>query len=294
MHFMIGQPLPPPSEEMKRVIEVAERIRKLEIQSATTIAKEGLTALRSLAAARGFKDEFERACKLLVEARPTGISLYNAIQVALRSRNLETIDRLLKFNFDSDKKIAAIGAELIEQGARIVTHCHSTAALAVLLEAKDKISKVYVTETRPILQGIITARALLKEKVPIVYIVDSAVGYLFEEHDVDFCLVGADAVKEGGVINKLGTYLIAAIANDMDVPFYVATNTLKFDYDDKSVIEMRSTEEVLKKGELPGAEVLNPAFDITPWKFITGVITERGVITRSEAVEMLKRGFRFG
>jgi len=163
----------------------------------------------------------------------------------------------------------------------------------MLRAAKPKLATVYVTETRPVLQGLQTAKELLAAQIPVVYIVDSAAGWLFEENDVDLCVVGADAIKPSGVINKLGTRQIASIANDMDVPFYVATNTLKFDYWDRSVIEMRPASEVIRAADLPGAKILNPAFDITPWRYVTGVITEKGVITRNQAARLIRQGFSF-
>lgn len=277
--------------DMRKIEQLAGRIRRLEVQAATSIAVQSLVALRPLVEKKGFGKEFEVAADMLIRTRPTGISLYNALQYLKKERTLAALDRLLSYNRDSFKRIAKYGQGIVERGARILTHCHSTTVNAILAEAKPKGIHVYVTETRPVLQGLITARELLAADIPVTYCVDSAIGYILQNHDIDMVIVGADAVKSSGVINKLGTYPIAAIANDIDIPFYVATNLLKFDFHDRSTIELRAPREVISPTELPRAEVINPAFDLTPWKYIAGVVTERGILTRSEALKVLRQGF---
>lgn len=279
------------ADVVKRLVELSQKIKKMEIQAATPIAMQALEGLKPLVEKKGFGMEFEAACEMLIKTRPTGIALFNALQFLRNNKRIENIDRLLQYGKDAEAKIMDLGNKLIPQGSKVITHCHSTTALAILRFAKPKNIVVYVTETRPVLQGIVTAKELMKAGVPVVYCVDSAAGWLFENHKIDLCIVGADAVKPEGVINKIGTYLIAAIANDMDIPFYMATNTLKFDFYNRSVIEMRSPREIANPLEIYGAEILNPAFDLTPWKFITGLITEKGVLTRNEAIGMLKQGF---
>lgn len=275
---------------MEKLEVIAEKIRKLELQAATPIAVQSLEGLRPLVEKKGFGKEFETACEMLIKTRPTGLAIHNALELLKQRRSIETLDALLEYFKKAEAKIVKIGSPLIPDKAKILTHCHSTTAIAAIKAAKQRIEKVFVTETRPVLQGIVTAKELTAAGIKVVYLTDAAVGWLFENHAIDLCVVGADAVKEDGVINKVGTHPIASVASEYDVPFYVATNTLKFDFLNKAVIEMRPAYEITRPEEVSGAEILNPAFDTTPWKNISGVVTEKGVLTRNEAARIIKQG----
>ncbi len=153
-------------------------------------------------------------------------------------------------------------------------------------------------ETRPLLQGKITAKELLREKIPVVYCVDSASASLMK--DATKVLVGADAVTAGGdVVNKIGTYQIAIEAREYKVPFIVACGTHK--YDAKTAlgfpepIEERARVEVVGKGKLSGAKVVNPAFDVTPKEYVYEIVTEIGVFSPETLVSVLvSRGRKGG
>ncbi len=190
------------------------------------------------------------------------------------------------------------GAALIPEKSRILTHCNAGAlatggygtALGVIRSAwnQGKVSMVYADETRPYLQGArLTAWELLQDGIPVTVLVDSAAGHLISTGGVDCIIVGADRIaRNGDVANKIGTYTLACLANIHRIPFYVAAPSSTFDLEtaDGSEIhvEMRSESEVLSfRGAgvaAQGAKAFNPAFDVTPARLISAIITERGVI----------------
>jgi methylthioribose-1-phosphate isomerase len=195
--------------------------------------------------------------------------------------------------------MGAHGAALMKPGSRVLTHCNAGAlatggygtALGVIRSAfeQGKILMVYADETRPYLQGArLTAWELLQDGIPVTVLVDSAAGYLISQGGVDCIIVGADRIaRNGDVANKIGTYTLACLADLHRIPFYVAAPTSTFDLSipDRSGIpvEMRAESEVLSfrgMGVAPqGAKAFNPAFDLTPGRLISAIITERGVIT---------------
>ena len=184
------------------------------------------------------------------------------------------------------KLISEIGADLIEDGDVVLTHCHSKNVTEILKKAKrqGKDFKVIVTETRPKYQGIVTAKELSQAGINVIFCVDSAIGYVMKK--VKKVLVGCDAIlADGSVVNKIGTFPMAVMAKDFGVPVYVAGGTYKFDaetaFGKKEPIEQRDPKEVIDPKKLPGVEIINPAFDITPSHLIESLITERGV-TRPE------------
>ncbi|HEC63193.1 MAG TPA: S-methyl-5-thioribose-1-phosphate isomerase, partial [Candidatus Acetothermia bacterium] len=196
------------------------------------------------------------------------------------------------------RKMGEFGANLLPQGARVLTICNTGAlatggygtALGVVRSAWERgnLELVYVCETRPRLQGArLTAWELLKERIPFKLVVDSAAGFLMARGKVDAVLVGADRIaKNGDTANKIGTYTLAVLARRHEIPFYVVAPTSTVDLDLESgeqiPIEQRGEEEVLTPygcrlaPEEAGA--WNPAFDVTPAELITAVVTERGVI----------------
>ena len=168
-----------------------------------------------------------------------------------------------------------------------MTHCHSGEALSVIKQAwkeKKKI-KVYATETRPKEQGIKTANELSKLGIPVILIIDSAIGFFIK--DVDIVIVGSDAIRKEGFVNKIGTYPLALVAKKHNKPFYVVGNTLKLDKRKKLIIEERSPDEIYKE-KIKTLEIKNPAFDLIPWKYVKRIITEKGVMTPVNIKNMLK------
>lgn len=159
--------------------------------------------------------------------------------------------------------------------------------------------EVYVTETRPVLQGArLTAFELLVDRIPFKLVTDNAVGFLMYKKLVDKVIVGADRIAlNGDVINKIGTYTLAVLANQHGIPFYVAapmsTVDPKLENGDYAPIEFRSGEEVVtvygRRIAPEGVEALNPAFDVTPSKFVTAIITERGVFKVPDDLDRLRR-----
>lgn len=278
----------------KKLNDVVKKIKNLEIQGAQEIAVEGLKVLREFAQKKGFGAEFTKATNKLIKARPTGVSLYNCLKIVKKERTLKSIDRILKHLEKAQEWLAYNGSKLVKNNMIIMIHCHSSSVLNILRRAKmkeHKKFKVIVTETRPKLQGLKTAKELVKMGVPIYYIVDSAGPFFMAR--ADMLLVGADAIRSEGVLNKIGTYPLALAAREVGVPVYIAATKDKIDYDLVSKIEDRPDREIGNPKELErsGGEIENPAFDLTPWKLITAVITESGILGRKEIEAVIEGKF---
>ncbi len=256
------------------------KIKNIEIQGAKEIAIESLKFLKTFALKNGFGKKFDVVCKELESARPTAVVLHNCIEIIKKERSIEAIDKLLE-QLQTDN-ISKHGLKVIRKKSVIMTHCHSSEAISLIKKTMPK--KVFATETDPKEQGVKTAKELAKEKVSVVLIIDSASGFFMPE--VDYVIVGADAIRKEGVVNKIGTYPLGALAKEHKKPFYVVADSLKIDTRRNFVIEERPAEEVHKK--IKGVKIRNPAFDITPWKFVTGVIMESGVFKPVKIKEMIK------
>ncbi len=278
---------------MSSLEKATHDIKSVKIQGAKEIAVYALKFLKSFCKKNGFGLKFEVAAWKLEEARPTAVVLHNCLEILKKNRKLKTIDRLLKKLDDVTRRIAKNGSKLIKNNYKIMTHCHSGEALAVIKQAwkNGKRFSIIATETDPLEQGVKTAKELSKLKIPVTLITDSAVGYFMK--DTDVVMVGADSIrKKEGIINKTGTYLLALSAKDSNKPFYVAANSLKFDRRKKFIIEERPAKEVYKEllhpGKLKGIKLRNPAFDVTPMKFVTGIITEKGIMKPENFLRSLK------
>ncbi|MEX2362610.1 MAG: S-methyl-5-thioribose-1-phosphate isomerase, partial [Balneolaceae bacterium] len=244
--------------------------------------------------------------------RPTAVNLewalerINSTVYANKEKPLDEIKEIIlktaKTIHDEDKrvckKIGVNGAELVKKGANILTHCNTGGlatgaygtAFSVITHAHaaKKNVHVWVGETRPLLQGArLTTWELKKTEIPFHLITDSMAGSLMRSGKVDLVVVGADRVTANGdTINKIGTYSLAVLAKENSVPFYVALPLSTFDLQtetgDEIEIEERNEEEVTFLGKTQitpkKTEVYNPAFDITPAKYVTGFITEKGII----------------
>lgn len=279
---------------MKTSLEKAvEDIKSVKVQGAKEIAVYGLNFLRTYCKKHGFGLKFEVAAWKLEEARPTAVVLHNCIEILKKRRSIKTIDKFLRQLRTSTDKIAKIGDKVIKNNYRIMTHCHSGEALAVIKHAWKKGKKISViaTETDPLEQGVKTAKELAKLKIPTILITDSAIGYFIK--DVDCVIVGCDAIrKKEGVINKIGSYPLALVAKDNNKPFYVVGNTLKLDKRKKFSIEERPAKEVydelVRPGRLTGIKLRNPAFDATPFNLVTAIITEKGILNTKKVLSLLK------
>lgn len=300
---------------MRRVLEAAKRIRRLEVQGATNVA---LTAIRALveqmreSKAKSREEalaEIEEARDILFGARETEPFMRNALRYiewrvrAARWESVEELNRLMeavaeefiqRFR-EARKRIEDIGSRRILPGTRILTHCHSSAVIGVLRAAKRRgiEYEVICTETRPLYQGRITAKELLEMGVRTTMIVDSAVRTFLKQ--VDLVLVGADAItSEGNIINKIGTSLIALAAQEARVPFYVVTELLKFDpqtiHGDYEAIEERAASEIWPDAP-EGLAIRNPAFEVTRRDYIHGIICEEGVISPHSILEAVRRRY---
>ena len=291
---------------MNRVREIAEEIRTMKVQGAIQIAmraEEGLKHVVENSKAETkeeFLKELTDAAKLFKNTRPTAVALPNAVDILIDSvtkiqgdleetkkNALEVVSAMIKNGQESLEKIGKIGAELIEDGSTILEHCHSSTVVSILKEAHKQGKKfnVICTETRPWHQGYISAKELSEAGIPTSLIVDSAAMYFMK--DVDMVLVGADTVtKNGDLVNKIGTSQIALVAKKFDVPFYTATHTIKFDKNrekgEEVPIEERPPEEIIDPAKLPKVDIKNPIFDVTKPEYITGYITEKGLMTEWE------------
>lgn len=272
--------------------KVLEDIKSVKIQGAKEIAIYALKFLREFCKKNGFGLKFEVVAWKLEEARPTAVVLHNCIEILKKGGRLKTIDRLIRQLENATREIGETGSKLIKNNYKIMTHCHSGEALAVIKQAwkEGKRLSVIATETNPLEQGVKTAKELTKLKIPVTLITDSAVGYFMK--DVNMVLVGVDAIRKNGVVNKIGTYMLALSAKDNRKPFYVAANCLKIDKRKKFKIEERPVKEVyqelLHPGKLEGIKIRNPAFDITPWRCVTGVITENKILKPEHMSRLLK------
>ena len=313
-----------PGEELYVVCrtanEVARAIKTMVIRGAPAIgvaAAMGIALAMRRSKAKGTKQlavDFTKTCDLMAATRPTAVNLFWAIDRMKRAfaasvqagHSVEEIrDRLdaeanaiHDEDVESCKAMGRLGAEVVPENARILTHCNAGAlatagygtALGVIraAAAAGKVLQVFADETRPFLQGArLTAWELVRDHVPTTVITESMAGPLMRRGEVDFVVVGADRIAANGdVANKVGTYTVALLADAHKVPFYVAAPLSTIDLatptGDDIKIEERAPREMTHMGSTrltpEGASVWNPAFDITPARLITGIITERGII----------------
>lgn len=283
-----------------KVSRIIRDIKSLRIQGAREVAKAGLecfilTAKYSRAKSRTeFMKEIKGMIGVLVKTRPTEPMLRNVIANVMLKLSEYEGDKFksVTANICNDEigkidqaliSIATIGAGQVANGEVILTHCHSHDVVAILLEAKSqgKIFDVIVTESRPMNQGELTAKDLLKAGIKVTYCVDSAAGWVMK--GVDKVLVGCDAIlADGSIINKIGTFPIALVAQKFGVPVYVAGETMKFDVQTlvgiPETIEERDPKEVIDPKKIRRAKIINPAFDITPADYVHSLITEKGIM----------------
>ncbi|MGQ9460938.1 MAG: S-methyl-5-thioribose-1-phosphate isomerase [Candidatus Bathyarchaeaceae archaeon] len=302
--------------KMKKCHEVASAIKNMKLRGAPLIGVAAayglaLTAYHSKAEKKeDLVKEIEKSAETLGETRPTAVNLFWAINRILRKAReasgdakeiakviIEEAQRMADEDVETNRKIGQHGSKLINNGDIVLTHCNAGSlatvdygtALGVIRAAWEQGKKVNViaTETRPKLQGArLTAYELKRDGIPVTLITDNMVGYVMSRKRVDKVFVGADRIVQDAVINKIGTYTIAVLAHEHGIPFYVAAPTSTMDLSrtsDEAVIEERNPEEVthiLSQRIAPeGIEVMNPAFDVTPMKYVSAIITEKGVLS---------------
>ncbi len=297
------EPVPPEKTPESRVEKIVGKIKNLEIQGSNDIAEAGVRCLEIMAKESSatkkndFISELGKTAEMVKGARPTEPCLQNSVKIILdklEKYELRKMENVRKYALSACRiqldllktvveRIAKIGVGQIQDDDVVLTHCHSEHVVAILKEARDKRKKfsVIVTETRPLRQGLITAKELLEANIDVTFVVDSSVASLMKK--VTKVLIGCDAIlADGSIVSKIGTYTIALIADKFQTPVFVAGETLKFD--PKTVegmpepIEQRKPEEIIDPAELRRAKILNPAFDITPAELITALITEKGIM----------------
>jgi len=272
---------------MDVVEQTVQDIKTMKAQGARTAALAGLKALKQVAENSGFGYQFERACKSLDSSRPTAVALHNVIEKIRKEKSLDSIEKMIYYFENVSQLIASNGAKIIKNGFTVLTHCHSSVAIEIMKEAhKKKKFSVIATETRPLYQGEKTARELSDAGIHVIYTDDSAPGFFIK--DVDVVLMGVDAIRKEGIVNKIGSYMISVLAKENSIPVYFAGELMKLDRRKKIIIEERNPEEIIDPAKLPNVKIENPAFDITPWKYVAGVITERGILKPNKILRMLK------
>jgi methylthioribose-1-phosphate isomerase len=269
--------------------EVAQAIRDMVVRGAPAI---GCAAAFGVVLGKGSKDAHEA----LAKSRPTAVNLFWALERMKKAKQLEAeAIAIYEEDIAANRAMGKLGAELIPQRARVMTHCNTGAlatagygtALGVIRAAKGKNISVIANETRPYLQGArLTAWELVQEGIPCTLITDGMAGHLMSKGEVDVVVVGADRIAANGdVANKIGTYPLAVLARRHNIPFYVAAPLSTFDpkIPDGSHIEIeeRPAAEVTgfrgTRWAPEGVSVRNPAFDVTPAELVTGIICEKGI-----------------
>jgi methylthioribose-1-phosphate isomerase len=330
---MLDQRVLPTEEKylmLRSYEEVAEAIQKMVVRGAPAI---GVAAAMGLAlgasqsvgmSVSDLEDDFDYMCQVMGKTRPTAINLFWAIDrmrqrlqqgkattnnvEALKANLVEEALRIYTEDIEANRAIGRYGAELIKDGSTVLTHCNAGAlatagdygtALGVIRGARDSGKRVAVIadETRPFLQGLrLTAWELAKDNIPVTVITDNMAGHVMKSGKIDTVVVGADRIAANGdTANKIGTYMVAVLADKHKIPFYVAapitTLDLSLQSGDEIPIEERAGTEITHIGGNQlgpdGLNVENPAFDVTPHELITAIITDRGV-ARPPYVESLR------
>jgi methylthioribose-1-phosphate isomerase len=311
--------------------DVADAIRTMKVRGAPAIGASAayglaLAAVKSCCEDRdSFIREMAEISEMLAATRPTAVNLFWALNRmtdtikddktseinTLKEKLVNEAHSIFTEDIEMNRNIGKYGNEVVPQGARILTHCNAGAlatagygtALGVIRAAHEagKNISVYADETRPLLQGArLTAWELMQDNIPVTLITDNMAGYLMKKGMIDFVVVGADRITANGdVANKIGTYSVAVLCKEHNIPFYVAapasTIDLKLQTGDEIPIEERESIEVTTvfgtEVAPKGIKVFNPAFDVTPNHMITGIITDRGIV-RAPYTENLETLFK--
>jgi methylthioribose-1-phosphate isomerase len=337
---MLDQRLLPTEETylmLRSYDEVAEAIKKMVVRGAPAI---GISAAMGLAlgasqsvgtAVADLEDDFDYMCEVMSKTRPTAVNLFWAIErmrgalqkakaegaevEELKRRLIQEAQAIFDDDIKANRSLGQFGGELIPDGANVLTHCNAGAlatagdygtALGVIRGAIDAGKRVAVIadETRPYLQGArLTAWELQQDNIPVTLITDNMAGHVMKQGKVDAVVVGADRIAANGdTANKIGTYMVAVLARQHSIPFYVAAPISTIDLNcptgEEIPIEERDAREVthIRDQQLApaGIEVQNPAFDVTPHEMIAAIITDKGVARRpyTESLRRMVEGER--
>ncbi len=309
---------------IETIDDLINAIKDLAIRGAPSLGVAAALGLKMLALKyknldkNSFLKLLETEASKLKRSRPTAYNLFYAIDRILKKAKtsinpqeavIKESDAIYKENYEMDKKIAVIGSKLINDGDVVLTHCNTGklatcgylgTALGVIIKAfKDgKKFKVFATETRPLLQGArLTTFELCENGLNVTLIPDSAVAYIFEKFNVNKVFVGADRIaRNGDTANKIGTYNIAIIAKRFGAEFHVVAPTTTIDINIENgsqiPIELRDRKEIEffngKRIVDKRADILNPAFDVTPNELITSIITEKGIVKKPFEENIIK------
>jgi len=296
----------------------AEDIKTIKIQWATNIAKAGIDILakeikkQNFSSVKEFDTFLKQAIVIIKQARATEPMLFNGLKYCLASyknliakkADLKTITTKLfqackTYVGDIEREEALrplIGAKLIKKNMNVMTHCHSWSVVKLLITAHKQDKKIHVfnTETRPLYQWRTTSQDLIKAWVPDTMITDDSAPFFVDnlyESDthIDIVIIGSDAIKmDGSVYNKIWSFSIALAARHSKIPVYIVGSLTKIDTENTVKIEKRSGKEL--RPEAPKAlNIINYAFDMVPAKFITGIITEYGVIKPKDIKKAVKK-----
>ena len=293
--------------------DVVDAIKVLAVRGAPAIGLAGAAALALWAAQADRFDDVEVVASEIATARPTAVNLQWAVDRALSEIEgvpeseiaatlFDLVKRMEAEDEAANRAIGANGAALLGPGTRVLTHCNAGSlatgyygtALGIVYSAAEQgnIERVYADETRPVGQGArLTVWELSRAGVPVTLICDDMAASLMAQDKVDAVIVGADRIaRNGDAANKIGTYGVAILAREHEIPFYVAApfSTVDAALADGSgiVIEQRDTREVLPR-PIEGVDVWNPAFDVTPARLITKIVTEKGAFSPEELASQL-------
>ena len=288
--------------------QVVDAIKTLAVRGAPAIGICGVAALALYACHGGTSEKLQETAEIIASARPTAVNLSWGVKRACAAIGGLDWDQVPDALVDlvvameeedeiTNRAIGDNGAELLGEGARILTHCNAGSlatyfygtALGIVYSAaaQGKIERVYADETRPVGQGArLTVWELARAGVPVTLICDNMAASLMAQGKVDAVIVGADRIaRNGDAANKIGTYGVAVLAHEHGIPFYVAAPSSTVDPTIENgsaiVIEQRPRSEVTAD-LLPGVDVWNPAFDVTPARYITKIVTENGAFTPQE------------
>lgn len=308
--------------------EVAKAIENMEVRGAPAIgAAAAYGYALGVLGFQGNREDLTEYMEVIQDrleaTRPTAVNLFWALRRMedrlrecrdmgemgeIQKALVEEADRIAEDDRRVNRLIGEFGNEIVPEKANILTHCNTGAlatveygtALGVIRKASemDKNIHVYADETRPLLQGArLTTMELLKERIPVTLITDSMAGYLMQQGKIDLVIVGADRIAANGdTANKIGTYSLAVLAQAHNIPFYIAAPTstidLKVANAQEIPLEKRPDKEIRECFGVQIApeevSVYNPAFDVTPAKYIAGIITEKGIVTSPYSVNILK------
>ncbi len=298
----------PKTTEYEELRKTMDDIKSLKIQGATNVAIYGVGAFAKHAETVPLKDKklyehLESVVDELSSVRVTEPALRNGLRFVMTGIRQDGKDnaselgkQYIKLIDDAKDRIFKIGAERIQDGSRVFTHCHSSITVGIFLEAakQGKDFDVINTETRPLYQGRKTAKRIAEANIRVTHVVDSAMRWAMNSFNPHMIFLGADAVTvEGVALNKIGSRLCALASEEEHIPLYICTPLLKYDQATSigrlSEIEMRSPTEIWDEGRPENVKVLNPAFETIDRRNISAYITEAGLIPPQSVHQTFRR-----